>query len=143
MKPITDSDLLALIPQKPPFVMISELVNANEKKCTTKFKILDENVLCDNGILNPSGLIENIAQSCAAHKGYECIVQNQTVPVGFIGEVRDFTYSKLPKAGDIITTEITIENQIFDVTLISGKVFHDKTEIASCAMKIFVRKEGN
>ncbi len=37
MKPITDNDLLALIPQKPPFVMISELVNANEKNCTTKF----------------------------------------------------------------------------------------------------------
>lgn len=143
MEPITNTDLLALIPQKHPFVMISELVHADEKKCTTQFEILEKNVLCDNGILNPSGLIENIAQSCAAHKGYECMVQNQAVPVGFIGEVRDFTYSKLPKAGDIITTEITIENQIFDVTLISGKVFHDRIEIASCAMKIFVRKEGN
>jgi hypothetical protein len=46
----------------------------------------------------------------------------------------------LPKTGDELITEITIENQIFDVTLISGKINCNNKIIAQCKMKIFINQ---
>jgi predicted hotdog family 3-hydroxylacyl-ACP dehydratase len=143
MELLDGDELIALIPQRPPFVMISKLLNADAESCRTSFIVSADNVLCDNGKLNPSGLIENIAQTCAAMKGYECKKENKNAPLGFIGDVKDFHYSKLPGAGEEIQTEIVIENKVFDVTLISGKITLDGEEIASCKMKIFVQNEAN
>ena len=60
-----------------------------------------------------------------------------------------FEYSKnleiffLPKTGDELITEIIIENQIFDVTLISGKIVCNGKVAAQCEMKIFINQLKN
>ncbi len=59
--------------------------------------------------------------------------------VGFIGDIRAFQCLSLPEVGSTIQTQITIENQIFDVTMIKGQVSQNGTPIASCKMKIFVK----
>lgn len=142
MLPVAGDELIELIPQRPPFVMISKLLNAGAGICETSFLVQADNVLCDKGKLNPSGMIENIAQTCAAMKGYECKKENKKAPAGFIGDVKDFSYSMLPVVGEEIQTEIVIEHKIFDVTLISGKITLNGEEIASCKMKIFVQNEA-
>ena len=60
----------------------------------------------------------------------------------FIGDVRDFEFTHLPKAGEEIVTEILIEHKIFDVTIISGTIKLNGEEIASCKMKIFEEPEA-
>lgn len=142
MLSISGDKLIELIPQKPPFVLISTLQEVSDETCTTTFRLSPEHVLCDDGKLNSSGLMENIAQTCAAKMGYECLLQNKKVPLGFIGDVRDFKFSQLPVAGEEITTRIVIENIIFGVTIISGKIKLGEQIIASCTMKIFVEPES-
>jgi predicted hotdog family 3-hydroxylacyl-ACP dehydratase len=141
MEPITGKKLIDLIPQKPPFVLISSLNEVSENNCITTFVFTAAHVLCQNGELTSAGLMENIAQTAAAKMGYECFLEGKKIPIGFIGDVRDFIFTRLPKAGEELTTEITIENKIFDVTIMSGKVMVDGKEIASCKMKIFVEPE--
>ena len=46
----------------------------------------------------------------------------------------------LPKVGDVIETTVVIENQVFDVTIISGSVKCGETLLAKCEMKIFIQK---
>lgn len=133
MNPITGAALLKLIPQKPPFVMINTLVYADETNCTTTFIVEESNVLVDNGKLNSSGLIENIAQTSAAMNGYA----NGGAANGYIGDIRSFSYTELPSIGEEITTELAIENRIFDFIIIRAKVKLNEKEIASCQMKIF------
>ncbi len=140
MKIISGEELVALIPQKPPFVLISSLLKVTEDNCTTTFQIPENHVLCSNHKLQASGLIENMAQTCAAKLGYEYNLLGKPMPIGFIGDVRDFHCSELPGAGTRISTEIKIDNRVFDVTVISGKVFLDGREIASCKMKVFVEE---
>ncbi len=141
MLPVTGEKLIDLIPQKQPFVLISSLNEVTEKTCSTTFSFNANHVLCTNGKLSSAGLMENIAQTCAAKMGYECWTQRKKIPVGFIGDVRDFEFIRLPEAGEEITTEIQIENKIFDVTIISGSIKLNGEEIASCKMKIFVESE--
>ena len=41
---------------------------------------------------------------------------------------------------DELITEITIENQIFNVTLITGKISCNEQPVAQCQMKIFINQ---
>lgn len=142
MEPVTGQALIALIPQKPPFVLISKLLEVSEKKCKTSFVFNANHVLCQDGKLSAAGLIENIAQTCAAKVGYEYSLRGKKYPLGFIGDLRDFVYTRLPAAGEEIMTEISIDNKIFDVTVISGTITLNSAQIAHCRMKVYEEPES-
>ena len=142
MFPISGDQLVNLIPQKPPFVLISSLKEVNEKNCITTFTFNAEHVLCESGKLTLAGLLENMAQSSGCKFGYDNFMQSKKPRGGFIGEVRDFKYSRLPSANEELTTEITIENTVFgSVTVVSAKINTRNQEIASCKMKVFFEPE--
>lgn len=133
------TDVLILIPQRPPFVMVDTLVSASGNTTLTTLLILPGNVLVSDGELSEAGLAENIAQTAAAGAGYAAKQLGKPVQPGFIGAIKNLEVFALPKVGDIIETKVTIENQIFDVTIIKGKVTCKGEIIAQCEMKIFIQ----
>ena len=137
---ITVENIQSLIPQKPPFVMVDKLVSFTETTSTTAFGIRADNIFVENGIFKEPGLVENIAQTAAARAGYVSHIENKPVLVGYIGAISNLQVFYLPKNGDELITEITIENQIFDVTLISGKITCNGQPVAQCKMKIFINQ---
>jgi hypothetical protein len=92
-----------------------------------------------NGIFQEPGIIENIAQSAALGVGYVCSTKNEKVPLGFIGAVKNLMIFELPKVGDEITTEIQVDYEVFEATLITGKVYCFGRLMAQCEMKIFLK----
>jgi 3-hydroxymyristoyl/3-hydroxydecanoyl-(acyl carrier protein) dehydratase len=136
-------DIQQLIPQRPPFVMIDKLLSVTETATITGFNIPGNNIFVENGVFKEPGLVENIAQTAAASAGYVAHTGNKPVRVGYIGAVNGLQVFALPKAGDELITEITTENQIFDVTLISGKITCNGQLIAQCKMKIFINQLKN
>lgn len=132
-------DILPLIPQRAPFVMVDELVSSDGQSAVTKFKIREDNIFIRNGFLTEPALVENIAQTAAARMGYICSEKDEPVPVGFIGAVQNLEITGLPAVDDEIETEIVIKNQVFDVTLIAGKVYCKNNLLAKCDMKIFIQ----
>jgi len=140
---ITEENIQALIPQKPPFVMVDKLLSFDEKVTRTGFHIKADNIFVEKGEFKEPGLVENIAQTAAARAGFISKTENKPVGVGYIGAVNSLQVYALPKTGDELITEITIENQIFDVTLISGKVFCNEKIVAQCNMKIFINQIKN
>lgn len=141
MTPVDNIEIL--IPQKPPFVMIDKLLAFSETATSTGFTIKTDNIFVENGVFKEPGLVENIAQTAAARAGYVSKTENKPVLVGYIGAVNNLQVFSLPKAGDELITEITIENQIFNVTLISGKITCNEQVIAQCKMKIFINQTKN
>jgi predicted hotdog family 3-hydroxylacyl-ACP dehydratase len=131
-------NIFELIPQKPPFIMVGKILYADETTTRSSFLITADNVLVKNNQLQEAGLMENIAQTAALRAGYMAKTSNTPVEVGYIGAVKDFEVFALPNVNDEITTEIVIENQIFDVTVLSGKVWHNDTLLAQCEMKVFI-----
>jgi predicted hotdog family 3-hydroxylacyl-ACP dehydratase len=129
-----------LIPQKFPFVMIDHLIYSDETSSRTQFCVKADNILVEDGEFSAGGLVENIAQTAAARAGY--VAQNGEKPdaIGYIGAIKNLEVFSLPKINDILETEIIIDNQIFDVTLISGKVKCGDELLAQCQMKVFIIK---
>lgn len=132
-----------LIPQKPPIEMVDKLWFNDDTTTISGFTFRDENIFCENGYLKEPGLIENIAQTAALRVGY--MVSQQTgdgeksaPPIGYIGAIKNLHIVKLPKSGSDLLTTITIENVVFDVTIIKGVISQHDEVIAECEMKIFL-----
>lgn len=128
-----------LIPQRPPFIMVDELLGADDYGGATKYEVKPDNIFIERGELTEPALIENIAQSAAARIGYLCNERNEPVPVGFIAAVQNLQVKDLPKIGQVLETQITIKNQVFDFTVISGTIKCNGMTLAQCDMKIFIQ----
>jgi predicted hotdog family 3-hydroxylacyl-ACP dehydratase len=135
---IPEENITALIPQRPPFLMIDKLLYCGETITQTSFLVTEKNIFVENEEFCEAGLMENIAQTAAARAGYIARLENKPVSVGYIGAVKNLEITSLPKINDKLITEIKIENQVFDVILISGRVCCKDKLVAKCEMKIFV-----
>jgi len=131
-------DIVSLIPQKPPFVMVDKLIYADEELTRTSFTVTADNVFTTNDRFTEPGLVENIAQTAAAGAGYKAQQENQPVKEGFIGAIKDLEIFDLPEVGDKLQTEVKIETQVFNMTVVSGKVTCREKLLATCEMKIFI-----
>jgi predicted hotdog family 3-hydroxylacyl-ACP dehydratase len=138
---VEKKDIKSLIPQREPFVMIDELSISDDVQTKTRFEVREDNIFTENGMLNEAGLLENIAQTAAARAGYEATQMQGPVKIGYIGAVKNFEVFGLPQVGSVIETEITVGNQVFDVSLIRGTVRGSGQVLASCEMKIFIKNQ--
>jgi predicted hotdog family 3-hydroxylacyl-ACP dehydratase len=137
----TGTEILEYIPQRPPVVMIDELLYCDPEKVVSGFTIDPANIFFVNGSFSESGLVENIAQTAAAGVGFTCKQENKNVTVGFIASIKDLKIYQLPGAGDVLNTEVVITNQVMQVTIIKGSTFRNGELIAECEMRIFVKPD--
>jgi len=137
---IEGESILSLIPQKPPFVMVDELLFSDDNITRTGFTVTADNVFVINGEFSEAGLMENMAQTAAAGSGNMARIENRPVANGYIGQVKNFEIYKLPKVGDKLITEVKIEVQVFDAGIVSGKISCNEVEVAQCEMKIFINQ---
>lgn len=133
-----NKNILEFIPQRPPFVMVDELVYSDETKTKSEFIVGEDNVLVMGGKFQEPGLLENIAQTAAARAGFTAVEKGEPVKLGYIGAVKNFQVFELPPVQAKLHTTVTVTNQVFDVTAITGTVSFEDRLIASCEMKIFI-----
>lgn len=132
-------DILELLPQRPPFVMVDELLSYTPQVAVTQLTVRKDNIFCENGVLSESGLMENVAQSCAARIGYVSkVLSKGSVKIGVIGAIQNYVINELPKVGEVINTEIVVLEEVFAMTLVEAKVCIKDRVIASCKMKISI-----
>jgi len=130
-------NILELLPQKPPFVMVDALTHCDDVITKTVLKIKAENIFVENNEFTASGMMENIAQTCAARMGYiNKHLSAGEVKIGFLGSIKDFVVEELAKVGDELKTTVEVVNSFFAITMVTAKVEVSGRLIASCEMKI-------
>ena len=132
------ANIIDLIPQRAPIVMVEEFLGIEENVSKTRFTIKEDNIFVDNNTLSECGLIEHIAQSAAARVGHIFSTLNRPIPIGYIGSINDFAISTHPKVGDTVYTTIEVIQEVFNITLIRAVCVVNDAEIATCKMKIFL-----
>jgi predicted hotdog family 3-hydroxylacyl-ACP dehydratase len=130
-------DILDLLPQRPPFVMVDKLLYCDPKTTKTALTVREENIFLKNGVLAEAGLIENIAQTCAARAGN---IGNEKgdngVKIGFIGMIRNLEITRLPKVGETLITQVNLIDEVFQISMVNATVSIGDEIITSCEMKI-------
>lgn len=138
----TRENITRYIPQRHPMVMVHGLLEANDTYAVTSLSVEPENIFVSKEYLREPGLVENIAQTAAAQVGYQCSIKNFPVPIGYIAAVKDLVIMRLPKLNAVLTTSVKITNQIFDITVVEGKIETSGQLCCTCEMRIFAKIES-
>ena len=133
---VSEIDVLELIPQRPPFVMIDRMTRFDWTSNVTELTVREDNLFYEDGRLTSSGLIENIAQTCAARIGYINKLRNKAVQLGYIGGIRGLNILKTPLKGETIVTSIRVKEEVFKMTLVDAEVKVNGETIVTAEMKI-------
>ena len=135
-------DVHELLPQQEPFVMVSRLVHLDDVRTICETDIHADNIFVEHGRFAASGLIESIAQTCAARMGYiNKILLKRDVQIGFIGAIRNLEVYALPKAGRQITIIVDVKDEVFGITLASAAVKDSERMLMSTEIKIAIKQE--
>lgn len=137
---VRNLDIRTLLPQKEPFIMVGRIEHYSDRKVVTSTKIAPDNIFVENGSMTSSGLIENMAQTCAARIGFiNAYILKKGVQAGFIGAIRDFSVYCLPAVNDTIETEIEVLEEVFGMVLVSAKISNAGEICATAELKIAIK----
>ncbi len=135
-------EILKLIPQRKPFIMIDEATDFTDDSCCTCLSVSYNNYfVIDDNELSETGLIEHMAQSASALAGYKALTSDTSdqPPVGIIGEVKRFSCERRPLVGEKIETTIRFGMSFGNVTLADGESRIGEETIANIKLKIFIQ----
>lgn len=140
-EPITDKHIIRnMLPQKPPFVMVDELLSWSADGAQTGFQIKAENILVENGKLSEAGIVENMAQSIALQSAYGKQDSEEKAGIGVLAAIDSLKIEEMPKVGKKLITTITIDFSAMGMTKCSAET---KTEtgklIAKAKLKTFIQ----
>lgn len=120
--------------------MVGTLTHFDRTLTVTETRVSADNIFVDGGRMTAPGLMENIAQTCAARIGYfNKYILKKGIQLGFIGAVRNFEVCSLPAVGDVLTTAVEVREEVFGMTLADATVKVGDRLIVSTEMKIAVR----
>lgn len=134
-------DIHTLLPQRPPFIMIGQLEHFDMVRVSTSTEVKADNIFVEDNQLSASGLIENIAQTCAARIGYiNKYILKKGIQIGFIGAIRNLMILALPKVDERIFTEVEVKEEVFGMLLAYAEVKTDMRTLVTTEMKIAVKE---
>ncbi len=116
--------------------MVDRVVAFDRINTTTTFLVREDCIFVEDGVLVPNGMVENIAQTCAARMGCVNSLNKESVKLGFIGAVRDMSFLRLPRIGETLSTSIIVREEVFRMTLVDAEVRVGEEIIATAEMKI-------
>ncbi len=132
---LNKEEVMSLIPQKAPFVMVDSMSFYSEDKVVSGFSISEENIFVSNSLFTASGLIENMAQTVALHTGYQYFLKNEPAPTGYIGAIKKVEIIEFPKVKDSLKTTVFILHEIMGFTMVKSQVECNGRVIATSEMK--------
>ncbi len=132
-------DILDLIPQRPPFVMVDRLVSAGNNHAESVFTVSSENIFVEGAFFQESGLIENMAQTAAAFQGYHALAGRKEIKNGYIGGIKNLEIKFLPSVGEQLTTVITEEHRVMGASVLTAASRIGERVVATCELKVFIQ----
>ena len=120
-------DILAYIPQRPPFVFIDTIEELSENEAHTRYTIPEACPLLSDGIMLLAGLMENAAQTCSVIAGNK---------IAYLGAVKQMDVSRFPHVGETLCTEAIVMQEMLNISLIECTTQVQNETIATTMLKI-------
>lgn len=103
--------------------MVNKLMHFDMQTTTTQTRVDNLSMFTDEGTLSATGLIENMAQTCAARIGYiNKYILKRDVQPGVIAAIKNMKVHALPQVSDTITTTVSIAEEVFGMSLLNVEV---------------------
>ena len=131
-----------LLPQAPPFLFVDKIIDFNYESyaCKTSFLIKENSFFTEEGKLTEAGILENIAQTCAAQIGFvNKYILKKEIQIGFIGAVKNLKIDTFAAVDDLLETTIEIVTEFADMKIANCKVCVDNKTITTGELKIALK----
>lgn len=128
-----------LMPQRPPIVMVDVVQSLTDKSVDTALTVKTDNIFVENGVLREAGMIEHIAQTAAIFAGYPAFRDGGQPRLGYIGELRKFKITALPRLADTLVTHLDLVAEAAGVTLVEAHTCVAGNCVAEGQMKVFLK----
>ena len=125
-----------LIPQRPPFIMIDNLLQAGSNYFETDFAILPDNIFVENGKLREFAMIENIAQSSSVGLAKTKEYPANKKPEGYLAAVSKLKLYELPSVNERICTTVKLIVQLENMFLLKGESYSNNKKLMECEIKL-------
>ena len=128
-----------LVPHRPPFLFVSNLLEFSGEVGVVESILDPDNLFLnkDNSLMELA-MVEILAQSAAAVKGFSSMQKGEDIKKGFLVEIREFFYKKECYSGDIIQNHIEIIKSFSGFSIIKGVLKGKDEELASGSLKLWV-----
>ena len=126
---LKDIDIREIIPQRPPFRMVDRLLSYDKTVSEATLLLRPDNIFLDN-TFQTAGIVEHIAQTCAARIGYyNKYILHRDIVIGYIGAIRQLDVKRPPSVGEELLTRIEVLSSAFGMTLVSAVVSTSQGEL--------------
>lgn len=130
------NEILQIIPQRPPFVFIDKLIFADESGAEVTYVVKEDCPLICDKKLPLAGILEHVAQSCAARIGHIQSSQNEPIRIGYIGAVKKIELFRSPSVGECLTTKVKLIDCVLDISLLQCDTYVADELIAQTTIKL-------
>jgi predicted hotdog family 3-hydroxylacyl-ACP dehydratase len=127
-----------IIPHRDPLIMIDNYRKIDNDTAYSQKVFTPDDYGCSNGYVSDSILVECIAQTVAAHYGYQALVEKNNKPgVGMLVSVDTFVFYKKVEEKAKIEIFISKTDTIGPFKLFKGKISIGEKTIAQGHIKVF------
>lgn len=127
-----------LLPHGRTFRLVDQLVSQEDPMTVCRLQVTESTPLVSNGMLQEAGLLESMAQTCAARMGYQTWLHKEKPKIGVIGQVRNLRIARLPHTGETLHTSVTILQEMGSLLLVEGTIHSNQELIASARLSLAV-----
>lgn len=128
-----------LVPHRPPFLLVDSLLKFSDQMGVVESILAPDNLfLNEDGSLRELAMVEILAQSAAAVKGYSSLQVGEDIKKGFLVDIREFFFKKECYSGDVIHSRLEITKSFSGFNILKGVLDKKGEELASGLLKLWV-----
>lgn len=127
-----------IIPQRYPMILIDQYKRIDADTACSGAQFSRESYGCHNGWVSETMLVEAVAQTAAAHIGYEAILENRKEKsIGMLATIDAFTWYDRVKDTERVEIRTTRTDEIGPFKLIEADITIGDRQIAKGGIKVF------
>jgi predicted hotdog family 3-hydroxylacyl-ACP dehydratase len=131
-----------LIPHRPPIRIVDRLLSYDGLQGVVESVIPFESLYVkDDGSIEQAALVELIAQSFAAVKGYADLHEGKPVSKGFLVGVKGFIFHETANSGDRLLVFVSRTGETDEFVLAEGRVMRGEEVLASGNVMVWIPRE--
>lgn len=120
---LSEIDIHNILLQREPMLLVDRLIHFDDRFTITETSIREGGIFIENGALSAAGMMENIAQTCAARIGYiNRYILKKNLKTGYIGAINSYDVLDLPRVGTTITTTAEKIEEALGILLVRAEV---------------------
>ena len=120
---LSEIDIRNILLQREPMLLVDRLIHFDDRFTITETSIREGGIFIENGALSAAGMMENIAQTCAARIGYiNRYILKKNLKTGYIGAINSYDVLDLPRVGTTITTTAEKIEEALGILLVRAEV---------------------